>query len=154
MANTYTQLNIHGVFSVKGRKNFLLDHFRPELFKYISGTLKNINQFPLAVNGYRDHVHVFFELNPISSVSDIMQVIKSNSSKWINEQNYLDGKFNWQSGFGAFSYSRSQRDNVINYILNQEQHHAKGSFKDEYLELLRKFEIDYKDAYIFYFYDD
>lgn len=153
MANTYTQLNVHGVFSVQGRGNFLLDSFRPEVFKYISGILQNINQFPLAVNGYRDHVHVFFELNPTSSVSDILKTVKSNSSKWFNEQDFIKGKFNWQSGFGAFSYSRSQRDYVIKYIMNQEKHHAKNSFKHEYLELLRKFEIDYNDAYIFEFYD-
>ena len=153
MANTYTQLNVHGVFSVLNRENFLLDNFRPELFKYISGILKNSNQFPLAVNGYRDHVHVFFELHPTNSVSEIMQLVKANSSKWINEKKFLPGKFKWQSGFGAFTYSRSQRDNVINYIVNQEQHHAKQSFKDEYLDLLRKFEIDYKDAYLFDFYD-
>ena len=152
MANTYTQLNIHGVFSVKGRGNFLLDSFRPDLFKYISGILKNINQFPLAVNGYKDHIHIFFELHPSSSVSDVLQAVKANSSKWINEQKFLRGKFNWQSGFGAFSYSRSQRDNVINYILKQEEHHARKTFKDEYLDLLHKFEIEYKDAYVFEFY--
>ena len=153
MANTYTQLNVHGVFSVLNRENFLLDNFRPELFKYISGILKNSNQFPLAVNGYRDHVHIFFELHPTNSVSEIMQLVKANSSKWINENKFLPGKFKWQSGYGAFTYSRSQRDNVINYIVNQEQHHAKQSFKDEYLGLLRKFDIDYKDAYLFDFYD-
>ncbi len=153
MANTYTQLNVHGVFSVLNRENFLLDKFRPELFKYISGILKNSKQFPLAVNGYRDHVHIFFELHPTTSVSEIMQSVKANSSKWINENKFLSGKFRWQSGYGAFTYSRSQRDNVISYIVNQEQHHAKQSFKDEYLDLLRKFEIDYNDAYLFDFYD-
>jgi len=153
MANTYTQLNVHGVFSVLNRENFLLDKFRPELFKYISGILKNSKQFPLAVNGYRDHVHIFFELHPTTSVSEIMQSVKANSSKWINENKFLSGKFRWQSGYGAFTYSRSQRDNVISYIVNQEQHHAKQSFKDEYLDLLRKFEIDYNDTYLFDFYD-
>ena len=153
MANTYTQLNVHGVFSVLNRENFLLDKFRPELFKYISGILKNSKQFPLAVNGYRDHVHIFFELHPTTSVSEIMQSVKANSSKWINENKFLSGKFRWQSGYGAFAYSRSQRDNVISYIVNQEQHHAKQSFKDEYLDLLRKFEIDYNDTYLFDFYD-
>lgn len=153
MANTYTQLNVQGVFSVKRRKNFLLDSFRPELFKYISGTLKNLNQFPLAVNGYRDHVHIFFELHPTSSVSHVLQEVKANSSRWINDQKYLSGKFNWQSGFGAFTYSRSQRNNVINYIAKQEQHHGKQTFKKEYLDLLRTFEINYNDAYVFDFYE-
>ena len=154
MANTYSQLNVHGVFSVQGRANLLTDDFREELFKYIYGILKNTKQFPLAVNGYKDHVHVFFELHPTSSVSEIMQLVKTNSSKWINEKKILSGKFNWQSGYGAFSYSRSQRDDVINYIKNQERHHLKRTFKDEYMDLLQKFEIDYEDAYIFEFYDE
>jgi REP element-mobilizing transposase RayT len=154
MANTYTQLNVQGVFSVQGKRNFLLDSFRPELFKYISGTLKKLGQYPLAVNGYKDHVHIFFELHPASSVSQVLQEVKSNSSGWINRNKFLAGKFSWQKGFGAFSYSRSQRDNVINYIKIQEQHHRGSSFKKEYLELLRKFEIEYKDAYIFEFYED
>lgn len=154
MANTYTQLNIHAVFSVLGRQNLLSDKLRPELFKYISGILKNSKQFPLAVNGYKDHVHVFFELHPTTSVSEIIQIVKTNSSKWINENKFLARKFNWQKGYGAFSYSRSQRNNVINYITNQEKHHAKSSFKEEYLELLQKFEIDYNDAYLFEFYND
>ena len=153
MANTYTQLNVQGVFSVKGRENFLLDSFRQELFKYITGILKNNNQFPLAVNGYKDHVHIFFELHPSNSVSDILKIVKANSSKWINDQKFLRNKFNWQNGFGAFSYSRSQRDQIINYIKNQERHHTKRAFKDEYLDLLRNFEIDYEDAYNFEFYD-
>jgi REP element-mobilizing transposase RayT len=153
MANTYTQLNVQCVFSVLNRENFLLDKFRPELFKYISGILKNSNQFPLAVNGYKDHVHVFFELHPATSVSEVMQTVKANSSKWINENKFLPGKFRWQNGYGAFTYSRSQRDSVIKYIINQEQHHTKQSFKEEYLDLLHKFEIDYQDAYLFDFYD-
>jgi putative transposase len=153
MANTYTQMNVHAVFSVMGRENLLLDNFRPDIYKYISGTLKNLKQFPLAVNGYKDHVHAFFELHPTTSVSEIMQKVKSTSSKWINEKKFLKGRFSWQSGYVAFTYSRSQRDNVINYIINQEEHHEKRSFKDEYLGLLEKFEIDYKDAYLFEFYD-
>lgn len=154
MANTYTQLNVHGVFSVRGRENLLSDSFRAELFKYISGILKNTKQFPLAINGYKDHVHIFFELHPANSVSEIMRIVKTNSSKWINEQNFLHGKFNWQSGYGAFTNSRSQREDVIKYIMNQEKHHSKRSFKEEYLDLLRKHRIDFNDAYVFDFYDE
>ncbi len=153
MANTYTQINIHGVFAVRGRKNYLRDNFRNYLFKYISGILRNNNQYPLAVNGYLDHVHIFFELHPTGSVSKILQTVKINSSKWINENKFIANKFNWQSGYGAFSYSKSQRNNVINYIKNQEQHHSKRTFKDEYYDLLKKFDIDFKDAYLFEFYD-
>jgi len=154
MANTYTQFNIHAVFAVKGRQNLLVNKFREDLFRYISGILKNKGQYPLAVNGYKDHVHIFFELNPSSSISDILRDVKANSSKWINENKLVVGKFSWQEGYGGFSYSRSQRDTVINYITNQEKHHSKSTFKEEYLELLRKFEIEFKDEYVFEFYDD
>ncbi|RCK74529.1 MAG: putative transposase [Ignavibacteriae bacterium] len=153
MANTYSQINIHCVFAVKGRENILADHFRYDLFRYISGILKNDNVFPLAVGGWKDHVHVFFELKPDLKISDLMRMVKATSSKWINENRFLKGKFNWQEGYGAFSYSRSQRDAVINYIINQEKHHRKKTFREEYLELLRRFEIEYKDEYVFEFYD-
>ncbi|HNW97396.1 MAG TPA: IS200/IS605 family transposase [Bacteroidales bacterium] len=153
MANTYTQLNMHVVFAVKGRENLLMNTFRDELFRYISGILKNIEQFPLAVNGYKDHVHLFFELQPTKSLSDIIRVVKSNSSKWINDSKLIKGKFSWQEGYGGFSYSRSQRNNVIQYIVNQEEHHRKKTFREEYLELLKLFEIDFNEQYIFEFYD-
>ncbi|MBK0384184.1 IS200/IS605 family transposase [Pedobacter sp. SD-b] len=153
MANTYSQITIHCVFAVKGRKNFIDINFRDELHKYMSGIMKNIGAFPLAIGGWSDHVHVLFELNPNTKVSDLMRELKANSSKWINEKNFLKEKFNWQEGYGAFSYSRSQRNNVINYILNQEQHHSKKTFKDEYLEFLEKFEIEFKNEYLFEFYD-
>lgn len=153
MANTYTQFNIHAVFAVKGRQNLLSEKYRSDLFRYISGILKNKGQYPLAVNGYKDHVHIFFELHPASSISDIMRDVKANSSKWINDNNFVVGKFSWQEGYGGFSYSRTQRDNVINYILDQEKHHSKHSFKEEYLELLRIFQIEFKDEYIFEFYE-
>ncbi len=149
MANTYSQINIHAIFSVKGRENVLLDSFREDLFKYISGILNNNKQYTLAVNGHLDHVHIFFELNPITAVSDILRIVKTNSSKWINENKYVKGKFSWQVGYGAFSYSRSQRNNVVQYIMTQEQHHRKKSFKEEYLELLEKFEIPFEGAYVF-----
>ena len=153
MANTYTQLNVQAVFSVKGRGNFLTTHFRDRLFEYISGILKGIGQYPLAVNGYSDHVHVFFELNPATSIADVMEKVKANSSKWINDNHFVPGKFEWQRGYGAFTYSKSQRENVIHYILNQEKHHHRESFRDEYLELLQKFDIDYDDRYLFEFFD-
>ncbi len=149
MANTYTQLNIQLVFAVKGRDSLLKKSFRYEVFKYISGILKEINQFPLAVNGYLDHVHLFFEMNPNNSVSEISRIVKSNSSKWINDKRFLMNKFNWQSGFGAFSYSRSHRNKVIKYIMNQEQHHKKKTFKDEYLEFLDAFNIKHEKKYLF-----
>ncbi len=153
MANTYSQINIQCVFAVKGRENILNKNFREELFKYMSGILKNNNAFPLAIGGWTDHVHVFFELPPNLNISDLMRDLKANSSKWINESKFLKGKFNSQEGFGAFSYSRSQRHQVINYIINQEKHHSNKTFREEYLELLKNFEIEFKQEYVFEFYD-
>lgn len=154
MANTYSQINIHAIFSVKGRENLLLENFRHSLFKYISGILKNNNQFPLAVNGHLDHVHVFFELKPATSISEVIKLVKTNSSKWINKNKYLNGHFEWQLGYGAFSYSKSQRNKVINYIMNQEDHHRKSTFKEEYLKMLNDLDIKYNDNYLFDFYED
>lgn len=153
MANTYSQIYIHCVFAVKGRENILNVNFRDELFKYMYGILKNDNVFPLAIGGWTDHVHVFFELPPDIKISDIMRMVKATSSKWINENKFVRGKFQWQEGYGAFSYARSQRDTVIKYIMNQKEHHRRRTFKEEYLELLKKFEVEYNEKYIFEFYD-
>jgi len=144
---------MHIVFAVKGRANFLTDKIRPELFKYISGIINQQKHYSLAVNGYKDHVHVFFEYNPAFSVSDLIRDIKSNSSKWLTEQKLFPGKFYWQEGYGGFSYSKSQRDIVIKYIMNQEEHHKSKTFKDEYLKLLHDFGIEFKDEYLFEFYE-
>ncbi len=153
MANTYTQINIHVVFSVKGRENIITAKFKSELFKYISGILNNTKQFSLAVNGYKDHVHLFFEMHPTTALSDIIRIVKTNSSKWINERKFVKGKFRWQEGYGAFSYSKSQRNNVIKYIMQQEKHHREKTFREEYLELLKKFDIKFDNHYVFEFYD-
>lgn len=153
MANTYTQISIHAVFAVKFRQNSISDSWRDELFRYISGIIKSEGAKPLAVGGWKDHVHIFFGLQPVMSVSEMLQKIKANSSRWINERQFIKGKFQWQEGYGAFSYSRSQRDTVIRYIMNQEEHHRKLSFRDEYFELLKSFEVEYEDKYVFEFYD-
>lgn len=153
MANTYSQINIHCVFAVKGRNNLITKNFRDELFSYMSGVLKNDNAFPLAVGGWLDHVHVFFELPTDAKISDLMRMLKAVSSKWINENNFIRGKFHWQEGYGAFSYSKSQRNDVIKYIINQEEHHKNKTFREEYLDLLKKFEIKFEDKYLFEFYD-
>jgi putative transposase len=117
MANTYSQINMHCVFAVKGRENFITRNFRDDLYRYISGILKKDGSYPLAVNGWTDHVHAFFELPVTMAVSDQMRMVKASSSKWINDNNFLRGNFSWQEGYGAFSYSRSQRDSVIKYII-------------------------------------
>jgi REP element-mobilizing transposase RayT len=153
MANTYSQIMIHAVFAVKYRENFITKHWRDNLHRYISGIITNQGAKSLAVGGWKDHVHILFGMPVTTSIADFIGVIKANSSKWINEQHFLKTKFNWQSGYGAFSYAKSQRDTVIKYIINQEEHHKTKSFKEEYLKMLNDFEITYDDKYLFEFYD-
>lgn len=149
MANTYTQIYIHVVFAVQERACVIQKEWREELFKYIAGILKNHHVKLLAIGGVEDHIHILFALNPKLALSDLIRDVKANSSKFINERRFIRGKFYWQEGFGAFSYSRSQIDKVAKYILNQEEHHNSRSFKDEYVELLSKFAVDYDDKYLF-----
>ncbi len=151
--NCYTQFNIHLVFVVAKREYCLLSSFDTELYKYLSGILDNKGHYSLAINGYLDHVHLFFELNPKDGISDLVRELKTNTSKWINEHRFLPGYFSWQSGYGGFSYSKSQRDSVINYIMKQKQHHGRKTFRQEYLEMLRRFGIEFKDEYLFEFFD-
>ena len=153
MASTYTQISIHTVFAVKNRENFITEPWRDRLHEYISGIVKSQECKSLAVGGWKDHVHVFYGLNPSKSISETIRIIKGSSSKWINEQGFVRGKFSWQDSYGAFSYSKSQRDSVIKYIMNQEEHHNNQTFREEYLNMLNKFEVDYNEAYLFDFYD-
>jgi len=153
MPNTYTQLYVQVVFSVKGRHNFIFEDHRPELEKYICGIILNKKCKPLALYCNPDHTHIFIGLHPSVSVSDITRDIKANSSRFINENKWIKGKFFWQDGFGAFTYSKSHIDGVVKYILNQKEHHKKRTFKEEYLSLLKKFEIDYNEKYLFEWYD-
>ncbi len=149
MANTYSQLYVHIIFSVKNREPLIKESFRNELFSYIGGIIKNKNQKPLAINGTENHIHILVGVKPDISLSDLVREIKSNSSKFINEQKYLRTKFNWQEGFGAFSYSHSQLTTVIKYINNQLEHHKKRTFADEYKEFLKRFNIEYDEKYVF-----
>ncbi len=149
MANTYTQIHIQAIFAVQNRECVIKKTWKDELYKYIIGIIQNHKHKVLAINGMPDHIHIFFGMRPTQSLSDLMQDIKGDSSKWINEKKLVVGKFSWQEGYGAFSYSKSHVDNVINYIKNQEEHHKKENFVDEYLNFLKKFEIDYNEAYIF-----
>ena len=154
MANTYSQVNIQCVFAVKGRANLISPDIRDRVHAYLSATLKNQGAYPLAVGGWLDHVHVFFELPMTISVMDLMRDLKANSSKWINSEKLIKGRFNWQEGYGAFSYSHSQRDKVINYIMRQEQHHRKQTFKEEYLAFLERFKVPHDERYLFDFIED
>ncbi len=133
MPNTYSQITIHAVFAVKYRENVIDKSWRDELHQYISGIITNKAAKSLAVGGWKDHVHILFGLPVTMCISDLMSAVKASSSKWINENRFTKGKFEWQSGYGAFSIAKSQRDVVIKYILNQEEHHRNVSFKEEYL---------------------
>ncbi|UUV22388.1 IS200/IS605 family transposase [Paenimyroides aestuarii] len=149
MANTYSQIYIQIVFAVKGRENLISPKNREELQQYITGIVTKRNQKLFAIYAMPDHVHILVSIAPDISVSDLVRDIKAGSSKFINDSKWMNGKFNWQHGFGAFSYSKSSVDNVVKYILNQEEHHKKKNFKEEYLDFLQKFEIDYNEKYLF-----
>lgn len=149
MANTYTQIHLQFVFAVKYRKALILPSFKDELYQYITGIIQHYDHKVLAINGVEDHIHIFIGMRPTQSISDLLQDIKGSSSKWINEKEFLKQKFEWQGGYGAFSYSKSHVQNVINYIANQEKHHKKETFREEYLKFLKVFEIDYDENYIF-----
>lgn len=149
MIATYSQIYIQYIFAVKGRENLLLKPWREEVFRYIAGIVIAKKHKVIIVNGVEDHVHVFVSLHPSSTVADLVRDIKNNTSNFINKQKYVQGKFSWQEGYGAFSYSKSQVDKVYSYILNQEAHHRKSSFKEEYLDFLKKFELDYDERYLF-----
>lgn len=149
MANTYTQIYIQVVFAVQHRQNLINKDKKEELHKYITGIIRNKNQKLFAINSMPDHVHIFIGVKPSMALSDLVRDIKNNSSTFINEKKWVMGKFNWQKGFGAFSYRHSQIDTVVKYIQNQESHHAKKTFKEEYLEILKKFNVEYDDKYLF-----
>lgn len=149
MANTYTQIHIQAVFPVKYRLSQIQNEWKDELYKYITGILQNQKHKMLAINGMSDHLHIFFGMRPTQSLSDLMQDIKGGSSQWINDQKITKRKFEWQQGYGAFSYCRSEVGKVVAYIRNQELHHEKRSFLQEYRLLLEEFEIDYNLQYVF-----
>ena len=149
MANTYTQLYVQIVYAVKFRAGLIQPSWKDELYKYSTGIIQKNKHKLITINGMTDHVHILIGINPRQSISDLMQDVKGCSSKWIIEKGFLKQKFEWQDGYGAFSYGRSQLDKVINYINNQEIHHKKVTFRQEYLSFLQKFEIDYKEEFIF-----
>lgn len=149
MANTYSQVYLQFIFAVKGRQNLISPVNNDELQKYITGIVQNRKQKMLAINNVPDHLHLLVGFGTVMSMGDFMEEVKAISSKFINEKAWIRGKFEWQRGYGVFSYSRSQIDTVIKYIMNQQEHHKRQSFKQEYLEYLRKFEIEYDEKYLF-----
>jgi putative transposase len=138
MAGTFSQLYIQIVFAVKGRESLIAKEYKDEVWKYMGGIIKGKGQKPIIVSGMADHVHVFVGIKPTIVISDLVRDIKNNSTNFINGKNWVQGKFSWQDGYGAFSYGHSQLDRVYQYILNQEEHHKKQPFKEEYMELLKR----------------
>jgi putative transposase len=149
MANTYTRIYLHLVFSPMGRENVIPFKHKEELQQYTTGIIQNRKHKLLAINYMSDHVHIFIGYQPSQPLPDLLRDIKSNVSKFINEKKWLPGKFQWQEGYGAFSYGHSQINDVIHYINTQEKHHKKATFKDEYLKLLEKFDVEYDTKYLF-----
>ena len=149
MANTYTKIHVQFIFAVKYRMGIIHRTWKDELYKYITGIIQTQRHKVLAINGMPDHIHILAGIRPSQSISDLLQDIKAGSSKWINDNKLVKGNFKWQGGYGAFSYGASQLKNVIGYINNQEMHHKKISFRDEYLSFLKHFDVEYDERYIF-----
>jgi len=153
MPKTQTQLYVQYVFTVKGRKNFLPGEHNEKLHKFIRGIIEKRKSTLLAINNMPDHMHLLLSINPNYSFSKLIQEIKAGSSKYINDQKWITGKFQWQSGYGAFSYSKSHIENVVNYISEQQRHHQKRTFREEFIDFLKKFRVEYDEKYLFEFYD-
>lgn len=148
-SGTFSQLYVQLVFAVRGRQNLILPAWEDELYKYITGIIQLKGQKLLAINGMPDHVHILISMKPTCCLSDLVREVKKSSNSFIKSKGFVNGKFEWQSGFGAFSYSQTAVKNVISYIDNQKNHHKKRKFKDEYLLFLKKFEVEYKEEYLF-----
>lgn len=151
MANTYSQIYIQTVFAPEGRQNLIRKDYKEELHKYTTGIVTNQGQKLLAIHCMPDHTHMLIGLRPAMAISDLMEEVKAHSSKFISEKKWVPGKFSWQAGYGAFSYGHSQLTSIIQYIRNQEAHHAKKTFRDEYLQFLKKFEVPFEPKYLFDF---
>ncbi len=149
MANTYSQIYIQIVFTVSGRRNLINHAWKDELHKYIAGIIEGNGQKSIIVNGMPDHIHAFVGLKPSMAISNLVRDIKAGSSNFIHTQNFVRGNFSWQEGFGAFSYNHSQIDRVYNYILNQEMHHKKFNFREEYYRFLKEHNISSDERYLF-----
>ena len=149
MANTYTQIHIHAVFAVQNRMSLINISWQERLYKYIIAVIQKHGHKVLSIGGMADHVHILFGFRPTQALSNLIQEVKRDSSEWINKEKLVMGKFSWQEGYGAFSYGKSQIPDVANYIETQERHHKKHTFREEYIEFLKKFDIEYDERYIF-----
>ena len=154
MPNTFSQIHIQVIFAVKHREALIDESWRQELFEYTAGILKNKDQKPLIIGGVADHIHIFFGYNNlVMPIPDLVREIKKATNAWVKEKQFTQHNFAWQEGYGAFSYSRSQVDSVYQYVLNQEEHHKKQTFREEYLLFLKKFDVPYDERYLFDFFD-
>ncbi len=154
MADTYTNISIQFVFAVKNRSSLIEKSWREPLYQYITGTIQNYGHKLLRINGMSDHIHIFIGYNVNQLIPELIREIKTASNKYIRDNKFTRYKFEWQSGYGAFSYNFTDRENVINYIINQQLHHQKKTFRDEYMEMLREFEIEFKAPYLLDFFED
>lgn len=154
MAGTFSQIYIQIVFAVQNREAMISTSWEEELYKYITGIVTNKGQKMIAINGMPDHIHLFIGMKPSCCLSDLVREVKKSSTEFIQEKKFSKFKFNWQEGYGSFSYSHSQIDSVVKYILNQKEHHKKQIFREEYLDFLKKFEIEFKDEYLFKWIED
>lgn len=148
MANTYTQMHIQTIFAVSNRQSLISGKWELELYKYITGIIQNHGHKVLQINGTSDHIHIVFGMRSNQSLPNLMKNVKQDSLAWINKKGFINGRFSWQAGYGAFSYSKSDLPRVIEYIRNQKQHHKKESFMDKYVCFLKEFEIDFDERYI------
>ena len=149
MADTYTQLYTHIIFAVKGRESLIPKQQKEALHQYITRIITHKEQTVIQINSMPDHLHILVGISPDVAVSDLVRDIKASSSKWINKKDWIIGRFEWQSGFGAFSYAHSQLDAVVHYIKNQEVHHSRRTFREEYLAFLKRFDVSYNPEYVF-----
>jgi putative transposase len=149
MAGTFSQIYIQVVFAVKGRECLISNVWEKDLYKYISGIIKNLGQKSIAINGMPDHIHILMGIKPSCCLADLVREIKKSSHQFVKENKFTSSQFKWQEGYGAFSYSHSALNNIIDYINNQKEHHSKKSFKEEYLDFLKKFEVHHKKEFLF-----
>jgi putative transposase len=154
MPGTFSQIYIQVVFAVKGRESLINSKLEEDLYKYITGIVQNKGQKMLAINGMPDHIHFLIGMKPACCLADLVREIKKSSNTFISDKKFSKFKFQWQEGYGAFSYSHSALDKVIAYIMNQKEHHKKKTFKQEYIGFLKKFQIEFKDEYLFEWYDE
>ena len=154
MSGTFTQIYIQIIFAVKDRESLIKSSWEEELYKYITGIVQNKGQKMLAINGISNHIHILIGMRPSCCLSDLVREIKKSTSQLIKDKKFTKNKFQWQEGYGSFSYSHSSVDRVIKYILNQKEHHKKETFKEEYINFLQKFNVEYKDEYLFEWIDE